>query len=143
MCYNDSVRNWALRPVPFLRACNSTGYAGAVGWWETITPGGIVLNQKQFYKSGAWKRARRDFIDFRLSVDGGLCQVCGQEPGLIVHHKIWLDDINCNDPDISLNADNFLYECQTCHNKEKDPRKATPGRCIYGPNGEIIRSSKY
>ena len=103
----------------------------------------IVLNQKQFYKSGAWKRARRDFIDFRLSIDGGLCQVCGQEPGLIVHHKIWLDDINCNDPDISLNPDNFLYECQTCHNKEKDPRKATPGRCLYGPNGEIIRDSQY
>ena len=112
-------------------------------WDGGKTTGGIVLNQKQFYKSGAWKRARRDFIDFRLSIDGGLCQVCGQEPGLIVHHKIWLDDINCNDPDISLNPENFLYECQTCHNKEKDPRKATPGRCLYGPNGEIIRDSQY
>ena len=62
---------------------------------------------------------------------------------MIVHHKIWLDDVNCNDPEISLNADNFLYECQTCHNKEKDPRKATAGRCLYGPQGEIIRNTQY
>ena len=102
-----------------------------------------MLTQKQFYKTQAWRRARRAYIDSRKAIDGGICEVCGQEPGLIVHHKIWLDDTNCNDPEISLNPDNFLYECQTCHNKEKDPRIATPGRCLYGPNGEIIRNSKY
>ena len=103
----------------------------------------MLLNQKQFYKSQAWRRARKAFIDYRLSVDGGLCQVCGVEPGKIVHHTIWLDDVNCNDPDISLNPERFLYECQECHNKEKDPRNATPGRCLFGPNGEIIRNSLY
>ena len=102
-----------------------------------------MLTQKQFYKTKAWQRARWAFIQERLAVDGGLCQVCGEEPGLIVHHKIWLDDENCNDPEVSLNLVNFLYECQTCHNKERDPRKQTPGRCLYGPNGEIIRNTKY
>ena len=102
-----------------------------------------MLTQKQFYKSKAWQRARWAFIQSRRAVDGGLCQVCGEEPGLIVHHKIWLDDENCNDPSISLNPEHFLYECRTCHNKERDPRKATPGRCLYGPDGEIIRNSKY
>lgn len=102
-----------------------------------------MLTQKQFYKSTAWKRARKDYIQQRMAVDGGLCEVCGEEPGLIVHHKIWLDDMNCNDPEISLNPKNFLYECQTCHNKEKDPRRATPGRCLYGPDGEVIRNSQY
>ena len=102
-----------------------------------------MLTQKQFYKSRAWRRARQAFIDERLSVDGGLCQICGEEPGKVVHHTIWLDDINCNDPDISLNPERFLYECQTCHNKETDPRQATPGRCLYGPNGEIIRNTTY
>ena len=101
------------------------------------------MTQKQFYKTQAWRRARQAFIDERMAEDGGICQVCGQEPGLIVHHKIWLDDVNCNDPEISLNPENFLYECQICHNKEKDPRIATPGRCLYGPNGEIIRNSQY
>ena len=102
-----------------------------------------MLTQKQFYKSRAWRRARQAYIDTRLALDGGLCEVCGQEPGLIVHHTIWLDDVNCNDPDISLNPKRFLYECQTCHNKERDPRKATPGRCLYGPNGEIIRNTSF
>ena len=101
------------------------------------------MTQKQFYKSGVWKNARKSFIDSRMAMDGGICQICGIEPGVIVHHKIWLDDVNCNDPEISLNPDNFLYECQPCHNKERDPRRATPGRCIYGSNGEIVRNTKY
>lgn len=103
-----------------------------------------MLTQKQFYKSGPWKKARQAYIDKRMAIDGGLCELCGEEPGLIVHHyKIWLDDINCNDSQVSLNEDNFQYVCQMCHNKERDPRTATPGRCLYGPNGEIIRNTNY
>ena len=103
-----------------------------------------MLTQKQFYKTQAWKRARADYIARRQAIDGGLCEACGQEPGNLVHHyRIWLDDTNCNDPNISLNPDNFKLECQTCHNKERDPRRATPGRCQYGPDGEILRNSKY
>ena len=101
------------------------------------------MTQKQFYRTPAWKKARLAYIQTRLAIDGGLCEVCHEEPGLIVHHKIWLDDTNCNDPDISLNPKNFKYECQTCHNREVDPRKATKGRCLYGPNGEIIRNTEY
>lgn len=101
------------------------------------------MTQKQFYKSRPWRRARQAYIDTRMAIDGGVCEVCGEEPGLIVHHTIWLDDINCNDPNISLNPELFKYECQTCHNKEQDPRKVIPGRCYYGPNGEIIRNTTY
>lgn len=101
------------------------------------------MNQKQFYRSTAWKKARQAFIDYRLAIDGGLCQVCGEELGKIVHHTIWLDDENCNDPDISLNPKRFKYECQNCHNKEQDPRKIVKGRCLYGPDGEIIRNTEY
>ena len=102
-----------------------------------------LLNQKQFYKSSAWKRARKAFIDYRMSIDGGLCEVCHEEPGLIVHHTIWLDDQNCNDPDIALNPKRFKYECITCHNKEKDPRQSFPGRCLYDKDGELIRNTNY
>ena len=101
------------------------------------------LNQKQFYKTKAWQRARYAYIQYRQAIDGGLCEVCQEEPGRIVHHIIWLDDNNCNDPDISLNPRNFKLECQTCHNKERDPRIATPGRCLYGPDGEIVRNTNY
>lgn len=102
------------------------------------------MTQKQFYKSMAWRRARDAYIQYRKAIDGGICEVCGQEIGKIVHHKIWLNDINVNDPEISLSFNNFRYECQTCHNKEKDPEKnRTQGRCNYGPNGEIIRATMY
>lgn len=101
------------------------------------------MTQKEFYKSRAWRRARQAYIEYRTAIDGGLCEVCGDELGKIVHHKIWLDDENCNDPDISLNPKRFKYECQTCHNKEVDPRKTTMSRCLYGENGEIIRNTEY
>lgn len=100
------------------------------------------MTQKQFYKSMSWRRARRAYISYRQSLDGGICELCKEEPGLIVHHKIWLNDINCNDPDVSLSFDNLRYECQACHNKEKDPSKLS-GRIRYGVDGEIIRMSEY
>lgn len=101
------------------------------------------MKQKEFYKTQAWRRARHAYIQERISIDGGLCEKCGQEPGRIVHHKIWLNDDNCNDTAISLNPSNFEYQCQTCHNKEKDPASSPAGRCRYGPAGEIIRASTY
>ena len=104
---------------------------------------GRMLTQKQFYKSKALQRARKAYIDFRMAIDGGLCEVCREEPGLIVHHTVWLNDTNCNDPSISLNPKLFKYECQTCHNKERDPKRAVRGRCLYGPNGEVIRNTSY
>lgn len=109
---------------------------------------GDSMTQKQFYKSAPWRRARDGYIAFRKAIDGGICEKCGEEPGKIVHHKIWLDDNNCNDPDISLNPSNFSYECQTCHNKEKNPKgsshkRKAPGRCGYGEHGEIIRNTDY
>lgn len=107
------------------------------GWVRTVT-------QKQFYKSRAWLRARQAYIQYRISVDGGLCETCHQELGYIVHHKIWLNDENCNDPGIALNFDNFKYDCLVCHNREVDPSKLTPGgRIAYGPNGEIIKKGDY
>ena len=102
------------------------------------------MTQKQFYKSRPWLRARKDYIAKRLAIDGGICEACHEEPGLIVHHyKVWLDDVNCNDPEISLNEENFQYVCLICHNKMRDPGNAPAGRCLYGPNGEIIRNSLY
>lgn len=101
------------------------------------------MTQKEFYKCRAWRRARDAYIAFRIAIDGGICEKCGQALGKIVHHKIWLDDNNCNDPEISLNPAYFSYECQECHNKERDPRKATPGRCYFDENGEVIRNSNY
>jgi len=96
------------------------------------------MTQKQFYKTKAWRRTRDAYIGYRQAIDGGLCEACHNELGKIVHHKTWLNDDNCNDAEISLNPSNFKYECQTCHNQEKDPETRPAGRCRYGGNGEIL-----
>lgn len=94
------------------------------------------MTQKQFYKTRAWRRCRDAYISKRKALDGGLCEVCRDELGFIVHHKVWLNDVNCNDPSISLNENNLRYECLTCHNKEKNPLRA-PGRVQYGEDGSV------
>lgn len=98
------------------------------------------MTQKEFYKTVAWRRARAAYIERRMAIDGGICEVCGQQPGKVVHHyRVWLDDQNCNDPSISLNDTNFRYECQDCHNKEQDPRKPkAPGRVQFTADGELV-----
>lgn len=73
---------------------------------------------KQFYNSKAWHTSRDGYIAYRISRDGGMCQKCHKELGYIVHHKIELTPDNINNPDISLNWNNFSYECKHCHDRE-------------------------
>ena len=101
------------------------------------------MTQKQFYRTKAWQRARDAYIKKRKALDGGMCEVCGERLGYIVHHKMWLNDANCSDPEISLNEDNFRYECLDCHNKEKNPAEGSQGRCFYGINGEVLKRGEY
>lgn len=103
------------------------------------------MTQKEFYRSMPWLRARKAFIEERILIDGGMCQVCGECPGKIVHHAIWLNDINCNDPDIALNPEHLCYECQLCHNKETDPRKSATNnsRACYLSDGTVTKRGEY
>lgn len=96
------------------------------------------MTQKQFYKSRAWKRARESFIGMRKAFDGGLCQICGTQLGKIVHHEVWLNEENVNNPDISLNPDNFRYVCQDCHNRIKNPDEQPIGRVRYSADGNVF-----
>lgn len=91
---------------------------------------------KQFYKSKQWQKCRASYILKRQGIDGGMCETCHQEPGKIVHHKIWLSPENINDPNVSLNHENLKYECQTCHNKE-GCQKEENGRYYFGEDGQI------
>lgn len=85
---------------------------------------------KRFYNSPAWKNARESYISYRLSVDGGMCEVCHKQLGYIVHHKIALTPANINDPAIALDRNNFRYECKACHDREE-------GHYIGGGNNTI------
>lgn len=75
---------------------------------------------KAFYKSPAWRRARQDYIDSRKAIDGGVCELCGEEPGNEVHHKIFLRPENIDDENITLNPKNFMLLCGDCHKREHD-----------------------
>lgn len=73
---------------------------------------------KSFYNSKAWKKTRKAFIANRITIDGGMCQMCGKELGYIVDHISELTPDNINDVNISLNWDNFQYLGLVCHNKK-------------------------
>ena len=68
-----------------------------------------------FYKTKDWKKVR----DLYREKAGGLCEICWANglivPGVIVHHKIHLDETNIKNPAISLGMDNLQLVCRNCH----------------------------
>lgn len=80
---------------------------------------------KSFYNSKAWKECREAY---KRSVYG-LCERCLANgkyvPGDEVHHKIYLTPENIRDPNVTLNWDNLILLCASCHSKEHNEK--------YGP----------
>lgn len=73
---------------------------------------------KAFYHSSSWKLARDAYVSERRAIDGGMCEWCHEELGEEVHHKTWLRPDNIDDPDVTLNPDNFAFLCGNCHKAE-------------------------
>ena len=71
-----------------------------------------------FYVSRAWTKCRNAY----RTAQGGLCERCAAAglivPGDAVHHKIRLTPDNIDDPNITLNWDNLILLCASCHEKE-------------------------
>lgn len=90
-----------------------------------------------FYKSAAWKNCRDSFFKTR----GGLCERCLKKniirAGKIVHHRIYLNSKNVDDPKISLNFDNLELLCQDCHNKEHHASRSDK-RYYFDKQGNMI-----
>lgn len=95
---------------------------------------------KDFYNSRAWRELRKMYIRYRVSVDGGMCEVCKEKLGYIVHHKIWLTQENIDNPEIALNTDNLRYECIDCHNREEKEQtnKKQKQRYVFNSLGELV-----
>ena len=72
---------------------------------------------RSFYRSKAWLKCRNAYIRKRVGIDGGLCEVCKDDLGFIVHHKVHLTPENISDPEISLNEENLAYVCKACHDQ--------------------------
>lgn len=70
---------------------------------------------KKFLHGKPWLKCRAGYIEHRVRTDGGLCEVCHEQPGYIVHHKILLTPENIDIPEISLNWEHLSFECKGCH----------------------------
>ena len=70
---------------------------------------------KKFYSSKAWQTCRNEYARDRHY----LCENCLRKgiykAGEIVHHKIEIDPININNPEITLNFNNLELLCRECH----------------------------
>lgn len=75
-----------------------------------------------FYASTAWHRCRAAYIAHRQAVDGGMCERCHEQLGLIVHHKTHISPANIGNPVVTLSFDNLEYLCHDCHDKEHGMR---------------------
>lgn len=75
---------------------------------------------KKFYSSKAWQDCRNEYAKRR----NHLCEDCLRRgiyrPGEIVHHKIELDPVNIEKPEIALNFDNLELLCRECHDRRHD-----------------------
>lgn len=93
---------------------------------------------KNFYKSTAWRKCRKAFISERKAVDGGLCQMCGEQLGYIVHHIKEIDERNINDPTITLNFRNLQFVCKKCHDKHHGVFCLSEKRLNFDADGNPI-----
>ena len=91
---------------------------------------------KQFYNSKKWQKARM----MKISSEHGICERCGKafnSRNLIVHHKVYLNETNIHDENISLNQENLECVCWTCHNREHNTKERE--RVInFDEDGNII-----
>ena len=89
-----------------------------------------------FYRRPAWRRCRAAFIKHRVSLDGGMCQRCGEQLGRIVHHRIHLTREMVDDPAIAYGFDNLELVCLDCHNIEHGITHRSIGvRYAFDPEG--------
>ena len=106
---------------------------------------------RKFYSSKAWQSCRNEYAKRRHY----LCEDCLRRgiyrPGTIVHHKIELDPINIENPEIALSFNNLELLCRDCHaarhdiqggrwaivNKRRRDARAASQRYTIGENGKI------
>lgn len=70
---------------------------------------------RKFYSSKAWQDCRNEYAKRRHH----LCEDCLKrgiyKPGTIVHHKIEIDPVTIEKPEIALNFNNLELLCRDCH----------------------------
>lgn len=89
---------------------------------------------KGFYQSRSWINTR----DYVMSKYHFICQKCKNRPAEIVHHIVWLNASNINDPNISLSEDNLIPVCRECHAGIHEGTHATIDSVCFNEEGDLI-----
>lgn len=97
---------------------------------------------KAFYNSKAWQRCRQSYINKRKAIDGGLCEVCHEQLGYIVHHIEPLTPNNINNASVTLNHNNLRYDCKECHDREDVHTFIKGAKCSFDESGQPIAPPK-
>lgn len=106
--------------------------------------------RKDFYNSKLWKKVKKSvWIKQNL-----LCAECHKPvyvDGLsewlpkekrrtgIVHHKIWLDNQNINDDNITINEENLVGVCKECHEKIHHADMSCRNDVMFDDEGNLIK----
>lgn len=92
---------------------------------------------KAFYHSKLWKQCRADYYRYA----GGLCERCLAKglynPGVIVHHKTYINPDNVTDPQVLTDFSNLELLCRKCHAEE---HTQTERRYIVDDLGRVSTS---
>lgn len=105
--------------------------------------------RKDFYNSKLWKEVKNNiWIKQHL-----LCNRCGKPvyvDGIsewipkdkrrtgIVHHKIYLNNTNIYDDNITINEDNLEGLCKECHELEHHQDISTRKGYLFDENGNLV-----
>lgn len=93
------------------------------------------LFARQFYSSKAWLDCRKEVLRRDLYT----CAHCHSRANE-VHHVIELNPDNINDTSITLNPDNLLSLCSSCHAKiTKGSTGDIQDGYIFADDGQVIR----
>ncbi len=89
---------------------------------------------KDFYQSTNWKKTR----EYILSKSHYTCQKCNKRPAEIVHHIIWLNPTNINNPVITLGEGNLMPVCRECHAIIHEGVSPTAEGLFFDENGDLV-----
>ncbi|WP_370852269.1 HNH endonuclease signature motif containing protein [Megasphaera elsdenii] len=87
-----------------------------------------------FYWSTAWLSFSAMIRQQRFHV----CELCGAPNSSEVHHLVHINKDNINDPATTLNADNVMLLCRSCHHAVHERGKYKARRTTFDASGNIV-----
>lgn len=88
---------------------------------------------KSFYLSKVWVKCRPAFMRSK----NFCCERCGRL-ATIVHHKKYINELNINNPDITLEWDNLQALCTECHNVVHGCDEVCREDVMFNEHGDLV-----